>query len=112
MLERLPEVWKRMTPRAHHVAIAAAGALALYSLLGFFVVPMIVRSQVENRAALQLNRMATVARVRFNPFTLALLLAGFELRDRDGTPLASFDTLVVNLSVGSIPRRALVLDEF
>ena len=112
MIERARDLWRAMTPRAHRLVWAGVLALALYAAFGFFAVPRIIRAQVLHQAALRLHRSATVAKVSFNPFTLAVLMAGFELRDHDRTQLAAFDTLVVNFSIGSIPRRALVLDEF
>jgi uncharacterized protein involved in outer membrane biogenesis len=90
----------------------AAGLLLAYALAGFLLVPALIKSQVTRRARASLDREARLEGTRFNPFTLAASLRGFDLRDRDGTPLVAFDTLVVNLSLASVFRRALVLDEF
>ena len=105
--------WFRSLSRRVRLALlVAAGLLVLYAVAGFLLVPAIVKSQVVRQARGRLNREATLAKVRYNPFTLEARLVGFDLRDRDGTPLLAFDTLVVNFSAASLPRRALVLDEF
>lgn len=112
MNDRLRELWRRAVPPRQRVpALALAGLVLGYALFGFLVVPRIIRSQIHKRAALSLHREATVAKVRFNPFTLAARLIRFDLRDRDGTPLVAFDTLLVNLELVSLVDRAWVLKE-
>jgi hypothetical protein len=89
------------------------GALLLcFTLIGFLLVPWLIRRQLVAAAAKQLHRSATVSAVRFNPFTLETRIIAFDLRDRDGTPLFAFDTMVVNLSIMSVVHRAISLDEF
>ena len=92
--------------------LIAGTALAVYALAGMLLVPWIIRSQVIRRAQTMLHRRATLARVSFNPFSLRATLSGFDLRDQDGSELFAFDTMVVNLSLASIPLRALALDEY
>lgn len=92
--------------------VAPVIALLVYALLGFGVVPKLIPWQVTSRAESRLHREATLAAARFNPFTLEARLIGLDLRDRDDTPLLAFDTLIVNVSTGSILKWALVLDEF
>jgi hypothetical protein len=96
---RAAAVWRR------RIAIAT-GVVALYALLGFVVVPRVVRSQLVTLAQMQLQRQATVAKVTFNPFTLAATVSGFDLRDRDGAALLSFDRLAVDLELAGVLRRA------
>ena len=110
--ERIDALLTRVLPgRWRKRALSGLALLALYALLGFVVVPWIVRSQVVRQTSSRLHRAVTVAKVRFNPFTLESRLIGFDLRDRDSTPLVAFDTLVVNLQVSSIVHRAFVLKE-
>jgi hypothetical protein len=87
-------------------AVWAAAAVALYAIVGFFLVPLVARGQLEKILSETLHRQATVARVRFNPFTLTARIEGFDLKDRDGAPLLRFDRLTVNLQVSGLFRRA------
>jgi hypothetical protein len=103
---------KPTSPRLRLWLLLLGGIVAVYALAGFFLVPWILRRQVQSQARNYLHREATLAKARFNPFTLKLTLIGYDLRDRDGGRLLAFDTLVVNLSTASLPTRALVLDEF
>lgn len=113
MRERVESVLQRVFPgKWRHRAEVAAALVLVYALLGFLVVPVLIRRQVVSRAAEWLHRPASVAHARFNPFTLEAWLIGFDLRDRDSTPLAAFDTVVINLELASLVRRAVVLREF
>lgn len=90
----------------------AGSVVVVYAVAGMLLVPWIIRSRVLSGAQTLLHRHATLTRVRFNPFTLKATLSGFDLRDQDGSRLFAFDTMVVNLSVASLPLRALALDEY
>jgi hypothetical protein len=84
----------------------------LHLLAGTLLLPWLVRSQVPKLALARLHRPATLAGMRFNPYTLRATLVGLDLKDRDGSPLLAFDTLVADFSAASLVRRATVLDEF
>src|SRR5258706_1719021 len=81
-------------------------ALGLYAAFGFFIVPRIARAQIEKQARAMLHRQATVARVRFNPFTLAAVVEGLDLRDRDDAALFHIDRLSADFQASGIFRRA------
>jgi len=107
-----PDDTRTPSRRTRRLIAIASGTVVLYALAGFLLVPWLIARQVTRQAQSRLHRQATLAKARFNPFTFEARLIGLDLRDRDSTPLVAFDTLVVNLSVGSIVKRALVLDEF
>ena len=81
-------------------------ALLVYTLGGFFAVPLAVEKLVTGAVRDNLDRTATIDRVRFNPFVLSLEVDGFELADRDGAQLAAFDRLFVNFQLSSLFRWA------
>lgn len=113
MRERLDALLGRLLPgRWRRRAIIAGAALAVYAVLGFLLVPVLLRRQLLASTNEHLHRAATLAHVRFNPFTLEARFIGFDLRDRDNSPLAAFDTLVVNAELASLARRAVVLKQF
>jgi hypothetical protein len=90
---------------------AVAAAVVVYALVGFFVVPWIVRGQIEKRSLEMLGRQATVERVRCNPFTLSLTIEGFSLPDRPGSVLLAWDSVYANAELSSIFRWAATLKE-
>lgn len=86
--------------------LVAAALVSLYAVVGFFVVPAIARAQIVRLARTTLHRKAAVARVTFNPFTLAGSIEGFDLEDRDGAPLFKVDRVAMNLQISGLLRRA------
>ena len=82
------------------------GALLLYALVGFFVVPKIISSQIREQSKSQLHRDASTSDVRFNPFTLATTIRRLRVLDRDGADLLSLDLLRIDLQVSGVFRRA------
>ncbi|NNG64987.1 hypothetical protein HKD51_25775, partial [Pseudomonas fragi] len=83
-------------------------AIALYSLLGFLILPgiglRIVNQQLANYATVP----ARLDRLEFNPFTLELTLRGLQVGE-PGKQQAGFDRLYVNLQSDSVWTKALHL---
>lgn len=112
--------------RLRRWAIIVASAFALYNVVGFFVLPPIVRSQIVKRAGAALDREVKVERVRMNPLSFAIAIHGLRVIDTDGTDLASWKEVYVNADpVSSLfklqwhlsefrlvePRKRVVIDE-
>jgi hypothetical protein len=105
-----------MTSRVRRNLWIAGGALALFTLGGFFVAPPIIKSQLERRASAALGRTVTVRHVRFNPYTVALTLEGLDVRLKDGSgSFLGWDRLYVNVDPlaslgGTLTAGAIELD--
>lgn len=91
--------WKR-------IGVIAVGLLALYALIGFLIVPWVIRNQVPKLMQSELERKGEIGQVKFNPFTLRLEAHDFHLMEANGAPLFSLGGLVVDLDWVSLPRRA------
>jgi hypothetical protein len=87
------------------VALPAVLLVLLYTVLGFFLVPRLVRSGIHDYVAQNYHREISLGYVRFNPYSLRLDLRDFALPDSDGQPMVSFRHLLVDLTVASIWRR-------
>jgi uncharacterized protein involved in outer membrane biogenesis len=85
--------------------------LLLYTLAGFFLVPRIARSQIEEYVTGTLHRRIVLGELRFNPFTFDASVSGLQLTESDGSPLVSFRHLYVNAELASVWQRAVVLKE-
>lgn len=105
--------WKRW----QRWAVGTGCALAAYSAAGFWLVPYVIKHQLPKFAEKELARQASIASVRFNPFTLRLeaeQIAFTEAASADGksgAPLLSIGALAVQLEWKSIVRRAWSLAE-
>jgi len=86
-------------------------ACILYTLIGFFLVPLLIKGSIISFIHDDLEREATIEKVEFNPYVLSLRVKGFEMRDKDTVRLAAFDELFVNLQTSSLFRWAWTFRE-
>jgi hypothetical protein len=100
-----------LSRRAVRCAIALAAGVALYALVGFLLLPALIRWQLEKQLPGLTRRAASVREVRMNPFALSLTVRGLTLSEPDGARFASFEELYANLELASLVRRGLVLKE-
>src|SRR6202171_1458964 len=91
--------WKRW-------AAGAAGLLAVYTVAGFWLVPLVIKNQVPKFGQTELARRATIGAVSFNPYTLRLEAQDLRLAEADGAPLFAIGNLAVELQWRSLVRRA------
>ncbi|MEH6357972.1 MAG: DUF748 domain-containing protein [Pseudomonadales bacterium] len=83
----------------------------LYTLLGFLIVPVIVKGTVTRLIEEDLGRTAQIKVVQFNPYELSLRVLQFKMQDTDGVELAAFDELFVNFQLSSLFRWAWTFRE-
>ena len=97
------ERWKKVVLVV--CAVLLAGLLFTVSIL-----PLIVRSQLEQQVSKATGRVFTVAGVSINPLNWSAEVRGAKLRERGGeATFASFSTLRVRVSTGSLWRMAPVI---
>jgi len=92
-------------------ALGIAIALVLYAVLGFLILPPILRAQSERVLHEATGREVRVGEIRINPFLLSLTVRDFALADGDGSPFVSFDELHADFESSSIFRGALTFRE-
>ena len=93
--------------------IGAVVFFVLFTLIGFFVVPPIVKPYLLETISKTLNRQVSLSELTLNPYTLTVTLRGFEIKEPKGDKtFVSFDEMVVNLDIRSIFKRAPVIEEF
>ena len=92
--------------------IWAAAILVLFTLVGFFAVPPIVKSVLTTQLTAALHREVTIREVRFNPFALSATVRGLTVKEPKGPEtFASFEELYLNLETFSLFRWAAVIRE-
>ncbi|MGQ0810932.1 MAG: DUF748 domain-containing protein [Nitrospiraceae bacterium] len=98
--------------RTGKALIVIAGLVVLYALVGFFVLPPVIKSQITSQIQEKLGRQATVREVSVNPFQLSLTINGFDIPDRDQqTPMVGFEEFHVNFQLSSLLNRAYTFHE-
>ncbi|MDO9271097.1 MAG: DUF748 domain-containing protein [Methylobacter sp.] len=95
------------------IAVFIAGSLlAIYALLGFYLLPVLVKSKLPTLILQETGRKASISTVRFDPFSLQLSLQGFALQEPDGKLFVGFDGFFVHIdALQSINQAALVIDK-
>ena len=79
------------------LAILALGLVLLYTLVGFFLIPYLIKAYAIPAVAEKLKRPVLVKEVGLNPFTLSLRVTGLEIREADQSALLGFDEFFISL---------------
>src|ERR1039457_5706636 len=86
--------------RRRNIILGFLSAFVLFSLFGFFGLPPILKAQGEKRLSALLHRPVTIGRVRVNPYTLALTVEKYAIREREGGNLfIGWDRLYVRFEI-------------
>jgi hypothetical protein len=93
--------------------IGAAVFFVLFTVIGFFVVPPILKTYLLETLSKTLNRQVSLSNISLNPYTLTVTLRGFEIKEpQSDETFLSLEELVINLDIRSMVRRAPVIEEF
>ena len=96
--------------RTQKYLLSLCGFLAFYTLVGFFIIPMILTRVMPNKLQEQLNRPVTIEKIRLNPYALSLTVTHLTIKEADNTrEFISFDTLYANVQLMSLFKRGLIL---
>jgi hypothetical protein len=87
------------------------GLIALYTLLGFVLLPYLIKAYGVPVAAEQIKHLVVLREAAFNPFTLALRLNGLEVRDQDQAAMLGFEELFVDLRAITLFAQKVAFDE-
>ena len=85
--------------------------ILLYTLIGFFLAPYLVKKGIVDFLQGDLGRKTQIENVEFNPYALSLRINGLNVEDTDGVKLAGFSEFFVNFQLSSLFYRAWTFDE-
>jgi Domain of Unknown Function (DUF748) len=87
--------------------------VVIYTLVGFVVVPPVVRIVAVKELSRQLGRQVSIKQVMFNPYAFSVMVRGFAIKDTDGgsQPFVSWDEVYVNFKFWSIFGKAWVIQD-
>lgn len=104
-------IWKLLTARKRKLLLWVAGLVSFYAIVGFLILPPIVRSVTAKQISKQLGREVSIDQVKINPFVLSLDVRGLLIKDQDGEPFISWDDFYVNFQLASFIGHAWVFKE-
>ncbi len=100
------------SPRTKKYGLRLLIAIVLVGVIGFFVLPPIVKSVLLDKLGEALHRQVSVKSVNINPYTLTVTLEGVAVQERESSEaFVAFDSLFLNLQSSSLFRGGVVLDE-
>ena len=97
--------------RRRRLLVVLGALVLLYTLLGFLVLPWVLRRQLEQRLSAALHRQTTIERVRTNPYALSVTIDGLLVREPDGKAFLSWGRLYVKYTLWRIVLRELALEK-
>ena len=100
-----------LPPRRKRLLLWTFGVLLFYTIVGFLILPPIVRAVAIKRLSKELARPVTIQKVRLNPFTLSATIRGVLVKDKDSEPFISWDEVYVNFQLVSFFTRPWVFKE-
>ena len=81
--------------------------LFFYTIVGFVVVPYVLKSEILKVADEQLNAKLSIDKIYFNPYVFKLTMSGVELSSLENKPLAKFNVLDINLELYSLFNKTI-----
>ena len=103
---------RRILSTIKWVFILASSFLLLYSLVGTFILPMILKNKLPDIIQQQTGRKALISNVQFQPFKLTLSMQGVQIQESNGQPFIAFDNFYIKIGLAqSIKQATLVVDE-
>lgn len=93
------------------LAVWVLALLLIYTALGFFILPPVVRAVTAKQLSKYLDRQVSIRTVRLNPFTLSGSARGFLIQDKDGTPLVAWSEVYFKFQLVSLFSHAWAFKE-
>lgn len=84
--------------------------LALYSVLGFFVLPKVIDSTIKEQVSSRLGWQTKIEKIAFNPFLFTLSIDNLDIRDAKSKAI-SFTRLHADFELRSITEGAYTFKE-
>ncbi|MBX3651095.1 MAG: DUF748 domain-containing protein [Burkholderiales bacterium] len=111
MSETAPRYARLRTLLLSKPALVAGALLLLYTLLGFFAAPWLVRHQLPGLVEQQFGAQGSVGTVRINPFLLTVEANDLTIAEKTGDPVFSIRRLFVDFETSSLLRWAWTFRE-
>jgi uncharacterized protein DUF748 len=88
------------------LSLIAAFSILIYTLVGFFLLPYLLKSQLKNYVAKDLNRTLQIEKIHFNPYVMTLEISDLALKEADGEGILEFNRFFMDFELKSLFRWA------
>ena len=97
--------WSTLSSRKRRIISWVVGLFLFYTVLGFFILPPIVRAIAVKELSKDLDRKASIKWVKINPYAFSVSVQGLLIEDKDGQPFISWDEVYVRFQPSSLFRK-------
>jgi hypothetical protein len=106
-------IWYSLSTWQRRLIICAASLFVAYTVIGFLILPPIIRHVAVKQLSQQLDREVSIKKVKINPFVLSATVDGLLIKDKgtNGEPFVSWDEVYVNFQLSSFFGKAWVFKE-
>ena len=102
----------KITVKMRRILIGVTAFFAVYTVVGFLVLPYIAKSVLLKELPEALGREVSIETIRFNPYNLRLAVRDLSVKKRSGDgDLFSFEELFINLESLSIVKMGPIVKE-
>ena len=98
--------WRSLSARKRKLISWSLALLLGYTVIGFLILPPIIRRVAAKQLTKQLDREVSIQQVKLNPFALSATVRGLLIKDKDGEPFVSWDEVYVNFQLSSLFSKA------
>ena len=103
--------WNSVPRHRRKLVVWILGLLFFYAILGFLILPPIVRAVAVRQLSKELDRDVSIEKLKINPFALSTTIRGLLIKDRDSQPFISWDEVYVNFQLSSFFGHPWVFKE-
>src|SRR3972149_10566833 len=113
MFRKLFEIYEnKLRPHAKKILIGVVIFFVVFTLVGFFALPPILKSILTKQLSENLHREVTIDQIKINPYTLSISVRGLTVKDKGSSEtFVSFGEIFLNFQSLSALRLALIFGE-
>jgi uncharacterized protein involved in outer membrane biogenesis len=113
MVRKLIEIYqKKIRPHLKKIFIGLIILFVVFTLVGFFILPPVLKSILTKELSKNLHREVTIHQIKVNPYALSVTARGFLVKDRSSSEtFVSCDEIFLNVQSLSALRMALIFKE-
>lgn len=104
-------LWDSLSSRKRKLIYWVLGLFLFYTIIGFFILPPIIRIVAIKQLSAQLDRQVSIQKIKLNPYVPSLTIRGLLILDKDGQPFVSWDEVYVSFHVLSAFTHTVTFGE-
>jgi uncharacterized protein involved in outer membrane biogenesis len=113
VIRKIIQIYKnKLRPRLKKILIGFIIFFVVFTLVGFFVLPPILKSILIKQLSQNLHREVTIKQIKVNPYTLSITAGGLLVKDRGSSEtFVSCEEIYLNFQSFSALRLAVIFSE-